>query len=174
VTWGTTAFDFALPRASCYAPKKTARETDREYLSVKLDDLGFAAPIYASLVKGEGDDDSYTLIRSAATAPDPPESNGHVLFGTGVQVRTRRRSYPDLSFESACCGAVRLMTVAARHQARSRIFDSCGQRARTALTVPALPITRRRRHLRALPQQVSVCNCFVQVASLRDGRQAVR
>jgi hypothetical protein len=105
------------------------------YLSVKLDDPGFAATIYASLVKGEGDDDSYTLIRSAATAPDPPESNGHVLFGTGVQVRTRRSSYADLSFESACCGAVRLMTVAARHQARSRIFDSCGQRARTALTV---------------------------------------
>jgi uncharacterized protein (DUF736 family) len=40
---------------------KTARETDREYLSVKLDDPSFPAPIYASLVKGEGDD-SYTLI----------------------------------------------------------------------------------------------------------------
>ena len=36
--------------------KKTARETDREYLSVKLDDPSFPAPIYASLVKGEGDD----------------------------------------------------------------------------------------------------------------------
>ena len=43
--------------------KKTARETDREYLSVKLDDPSFHAPIYASLVKGEGDD-SYTLIWS--------------------------------------------------------------------------------------------------------------
>ena len=43
--------------------KKTARETDREYLSVKLDDPGFPAPIYASLVKGEGDD-SFTLIWS--------------------------------------------------------------------------------------------------------------
>ena len=43
--------------------KKTARETDREYLSVKLDDPSFPAPIYASLVKGEGDD-SYTLIWS--------------------------------------------------------------------------------------------------------------
>ena len=43
--------------------KKTARETYREYLSVKLDDPSFPAPIYASLVKGEGDD-SYTLIWS--------------------------------------------------------------------------------------------------------------
>jgi uncharacterized protein (DUF736 family) len=43
--------------------KKTARETDREYLSVKLDDPSFPAPIYASLVKGETDD-SFTLIWS--------------------------------------------------------------------------------------------------------------
>jgi uncharacterized protein (DUF736 family) len=43
--------------------RKTARETDREYLSVKLDDPSFPAPIYASLVKGESDD-SYTLIWS--------------------------------------------------------------------------------------------------------------
>ncbi len=32
-------------------PKKTARETQREYLSVKLDDPSFPAPIYASLVE---------------------------------------------------------------------------------------------------------------------------
>ena len=32
--------------------KKTSRE-DREYLSVKLDDPSFAAPIYASLVEAE-------------------------------------------------------------------------------------------------------------------------
>jgi uncharacterized protein (DUF736 family) len=32
--------------------KKTSRE-DREYLSVKLDDPSFAAPIYASLVENE-------------------------------------------------------------------------------------------------------------------------
>ena len=32
--------------------KKTAKESDREYLSVKLDDPSFPAPIYASLVKG--------------------------------------------------------------------------------------------------------------------------
>ena len=43
--------------------KKTARETDREYLSVKLDDPSFPAPIYASLVKSEGDD-AHTLIWS--------------------------------------------------------------------------------------------------------------
>ena len=35
--------------------KKTARDSDREYLSVKIDDPNFPAPIYASLVKGEGD-----------------------------------------------------------------------------------------------------------------------
>ena len=43
--------------------KQTAQNSDREYLSVKLDDPSFPAPIYASLVKGEGDD-SYTLIWS--------------------------------------------------------------------------------------------------------------
>jgi uncharacterized protein (DUF736 family) len=47
--------------------KKTARESDREYLSVKLDDPSFPAPIYASLVKGEGDD-GFTLIWSRRTA----------------------------------------------------------------------------------------------------------
>lgn len=31
--------------------KKIARETQREYLSVKLDDPSFPAPIYASLVE---------------------------------------------------------------------------------------------------------------------------
>ena len=35
--------------------KKTARDSDREYLSVKLDDPSFPAPIYASLVKVDGD-----------------------------------------------------------------------------------------------------------------------
>ncbi|MBB4368255.1 uncharacterized protein (DUF736 family) [Bradyrhizobium sp. cir1] len=43
--------------------KKTARETDREYLSVKLDDPTFPAPIYASLVKVEGDE-GFALIWS--------------------------------------------------------------------------------------------------------------
>ena len=52
-----------LAGATGAAWKKTARETDREYLSVKLDDPSFPAPIYASLVKGEGDD-SFTLIWS--------------------------------------------------------------------------------------------------------------
>lgn len=33
--------------------KKTSRD-DREYLSVKLDDPSFPAPIYASLIEGEG------------------------------------------------------------------------------------------------------------------------
>jgi len=47
--------------------KKTARESDREYLSVKLDDPCFPAPIYASLVKGESDD-SFTLVWSRRTA----------------------------------------------------------------------------------------------------------
>jgi uncharacterized protein (DUF736 family) len=43
--------------------KKTARDSDREYLSVKLDDPSFPAPLYASLVKVEGDD-SFTLMWS--------------------------------------------------------------------------------------------------------------
>jgi uncharacterized protein (DUF736 family) len=43
--------------------KKTARDSDREYLSVKLDDPIFPAPLYASLVKVE-DDDRFTLIGS--------------------------------------------------------------------------------------------------------------
>ncbi len=43
--------------------KKTARETQREYLSVKLDDPSFPAPIYASLVEAE-DGASHNLIWS--------------------------------------------------------------------------------------------------------------
>ena len=43
--------------------KKTARDSDREYLSVKLDDPSFPAPIYASLVKVDGDE-GFNLIWS--------------------------------------------------------------------------------------------------------------
>jgi uncharacterized protein (DUF736 family) len=43
--------------------KKAARDSDREYVSVKLDDPSFPAPIYASLVKVEGDE-GFTLIWS--------------------------------------------------------------------------------------------------------------
>jgi uncharacterized protein (DUF736 family) len=41
--------------------KKTARETQREYLSVKLDDPSFPAPIYASLVEAE-DGEGHSLF----------------------------------------------------------------------------------------------------------------
>ena len=47
--------------------KKTARETDREYLSVKLDDPSFPAPIYASLVEGE-ERGTFALIWSRRNA----------------------------------------------------------------------------------------------------------
>ena len=41
--------------------KKTAKDTGREYHSIKLDDPSFPAPIYASLVET---DDGYALIWS--------------------------------------------------------------------------------------------------------------
>jgi uncharacterized protein (DUF736 family) len=56
---GTTEFGAAW--------KKTARETQREYLSVKLDDPSFPAPIYASLVTAE-DGESHNLIWSRRNA----------------------------------------------------------------------------------------------------------
>ncbi|MGY3159217.1 uncharacterized protein (DUF736 family) [Bradyrhizobium elkanii] len=43
--------------------KKTVRDSEREYLSVKLDDPSFPAPIYASLVKVEGEE-GFSLIWS--------------------------------------------------------------------------------------------------------------
>ena len=46
--------------------KKTSRE-NRDYLSVKLDDPSFSAPIYASLVDV---DDGYALIWSRSRAAD--------------------------------------------------------------------------------------------------------
>jgi uncharacterized protein (DUF736 family) len=46
--------------------KKTSRES-RDYLSVKLDDPSFPAPIYASLVDA---DDGYSLIWSRARTAD--------------------------------------------------------------------------------------------------------
>ena len=48
------------------AGKKTVRDSDREYLSVKLDDPSFPAPIFASLVATEGGD-SYALVWSRRT-----------------------------------------------------------------------------------------------------------
>ncbi len=47
--------------------KKTAKETGREYLSVKLDDPSFPAPIYASLVEIEGEE-GLSLIWSRRAA----------------------------------------------------------------------------------------------------------
>ena len=41
--------------------KRTAKETGREFFSVKLDDPSFPAPIYASLVEVEN---GYALIWS--------------------------------------------------------------------------------------------------------------
>lgn len=46
--------------------KKTSRE-NRDYLSVKLDDPSFSAPIYASLVDA---DESYSLIWSRSRPAD--------------------------------------------------------------------------------------------------------
>lgn len=43
--------------------KKAAKETGREYLSLKLDDPSFSAPIYASLVDVEAGE-SFALIWS--------------------------------------------------------------------------------------------------------------
>lgn len=34
--------------------QKTARDTERDYLSVKLDDPSFPAPIYATLIEVDG------------------------------------------------------------------------------------------------------------------------
>ncbi len=55
ITAGATEFGAAW--------KKTAKETGREYLSVKLDDPSFPAPIYASLIQIEGEE-SLSLIWS--------------------------------------------------------------------------------------------------------------
>lgn len=43
--------------------QKRSSESDRDYLSVKLDDPSFPAPIYATLTEVEGEDD-YQLIWS--------------------------------------------------------------------------------------------------------------
>ncbi len=47
--------------------KKTARETQRDYHSVKLDDPSFPAPIYASLVETETEGE-FALIWSRRAA----------------------------------------------------------------------------------------------------------
>jgi uncharacterized protein (DUF736 family) len=36
--------------------RRTAKETERDYLSVKLDDPSFPAPIYATLIEVEGEE----------------------------------------------------------------------------------------------------------------------
>ena len=47
--------------------KKAAKESGREYLSLKLDDPSFPAPIYASLVEAE-DGQGFNLIWSRRSA----------------------------------------------------------------------------------------------------------
>jgi uncharacterized protein (DUF736 family) len=47
--------------------QKTARESGRDYWSVKLDDPAFAAPLYASLVETE-DDRVFNLLWSRRAA----------------------------------------------------------------------------------------------------------
>jgi uncharacterized protein (DUF736 family) len=49
--------------------KKTSKRSGRDYLSVKLDDPSFPAPIYASLIDAE---DGYSLIWSRPQSPDKP------------------------------------------------------------------------------------------------------
>ena len=46
--------------------QKRSNETERDYLSVKLDDPSFPAPIYATLTEVEGED-GYQLIWSRRT-----------------------------------------------------------------------------------------------------------
>lgn len=57
---------FAGPIEFGAAWKKKSQDTGREYLSVKLDDPSFAAPIYATLVEVEGEE-GYSLIWSRPT-----------------------------------------------------------------------------------------------------------
>jgi uncharacterized protein (DUF736 family) len=51
-------------------------EKDRDYLSVKLDDPSFKAPIYAALVQDENDEsgETYSLVWSR---PDGNKQNGN-------------------------------------------------------------------------------------------------
>ena len=58
---------FAGPIEFGAAWKKAAKESGREYLSLKLDDPSFPAPIYASLVEAE-DGQSFNLIWSRRSA----------------------------------------------------------------------------------------------------------
>lgn len=44
--------------------KRTSKEGGREFLSVKLDDPSFPAPIYATLTASEGDANTFALIWS--------------------------------------------------------------------------------------------------------------
>ncbi|WP_027062409.1 DUF736 domain-containing protein [Mesorhizobium loti] len=46
--------------------QKTAKETERDYLSVKLDDPSFPAPIYATLIEVDGQE-GLQLIWSRST-----------------------------------------------------------------------------------------------------------
>ena len=49
--------------------QKTAKDTERDYLSVKLDDPSFNAPIYANLFDDE-DAETFTLIWSRSRKPN--------------------------------------------------------------------------------------------------------
>ena len=61
--------------------QKTAKDTDRDYLSVKLDDPSFPAPIYATLIEVEGQEGLQLIWSRPAgtedpTAPGPAQKAG--------------------------------------------------------------------------------------------------
>jgi uncharacterized protein (DUF736 family) len=63
---------------------KTARETGAEYLSLKLDDPSFTAPVYASLVQGD---------KGAMTCRGAPHTGGpHGPLPPGIMRSRSRRS----------------------------------------------------------------------------------
>ena len=74
--------------------KKTARETQREYLSVKLDDPSFPAPIYASLVEAD-DGESHNLIWSRRANSFPALcTNSRTVISRRLALRSPAGSWP--------------------------------------------------------------------------------
>src|SRR3981081_2203210 len=67
--------------------QKTAKDTERDYLSVKLDDPSFPAPIYATLIEVEGQE-GLQLIWSR------PNRDGGGLHGNGPAERRGRFCVP--------------------------------------------------------------------------------
>jgi hypothetical protein len=149
----------------------------RDYLSVKLDDPSFPAPIYSSLVEGDGEELPLIWSRRALptgqatsraprkgfSCPPPPRREYGELRSRCPDRRLKppiewgaKGSYPLLPANTACCGQGRGLakrTIIDRFTVVIRSARPSPARARHVPSIPAL--SRPGRHVGDMPSALT-------------------